>query len=129
MVGGVPGVLGWIVVAAALVVTPAVVAVGVGQLALVTLVDTAPQAGVAAVQMALITLLLLEGVSDGWKWWESVGFVMLAGLLGGGALLLADQTNLLAVSLLILVVLGAGAVGIAERTAQPYPAEVPGRSE
>lgn len=129
VVGGVPGVLGWVVVAAALVVTPAVVAVGVGQLALVTLVDAAPQAGVAAVQMALIALLLLEGVSDGWRWWEGLGFVVLAGLLGGGALLLADQTSLLVVGLLIIGVLGAGAVGIAERTAQPHPTEVPGRSE
>jgi hypothetical protein len=129
VVGGLPGVFGWVGVTAALVVTPAVVAVAVGQLALVTLVDAAPQAGVAAVQMALIALLLLEGVSDGWRWRESLGFVVLVGLLGGGALLLADQTSLSVVSLLILGVLGAGAVGITERTEQSQGAEVPGRSE
>lgn len=114
--GGLAGVLGWTVVAAIFIAAPPIVTVAVGQLALITLGDTAPLAGVAAVQASFVALLLLDGASLGWTWRTSLGFVGLTGLLSGTVLLLADRTPLLIASVFLAGVFAAGVIGVSELT-------------
>jgi ribose/xylose/arabinose/galactoside ABC-type transport system permease subunit len=114
IVAGIPGVFGWLAVAATLAVYSAVVAVAIGQLAVITLADPALSIGVAATQVTLIAILLIDGVTGGWGWKEGVGFLFLTGLLGGGVVFISERTSLLIASLVLLGVLGAGAVGLAQ---------------
>ena len=129
LLAGFAGVLGWAVVAIAFTVTPAVVAVAVGQLSIITLGEAAPQTSVAATQVALVALLLFDGVALGWTRQESAAFILLTGVLGGGVVVLAEQTSLLVGGLCLLGVLGVGAVGLSELSASSRVEQTSGGAE
>jgi hypothetical protein len=110
---GLAGVGVWLVVLVAVAVLPAVVAVAIGQLALVAFPVEIGSPLVLAAEAVFGGLLLREGLTTGWGRTEAVVFVGLTGGLGGGVVLVTTQTSLLVSALLLVSVLIVGAVGLA----------------
>lgn len=109
LLGGLWGVVAWTVVAASWLVFPPIVAVGVGQFALVAL--SPADAGLTAVlpgEATLLGLLVVDIVTTSRTAIDGGGLIGVATVAGGGVLLLEQALGLLAA--IIGLLLGVGLV-------------------